>query len=244
MNNIQRFKKLNILLGDKTVSALAKTTVAIAGLGGVGSWCAEAIARSGIGNIILIDFDKISESNINRQIIALESTIGQYKTDVMAKRIHDINNKCNVKIITEMFEKKETFEKTAEYFCIKTADYVIDAIDSLKNKLDLIETSFYAGKKLFSSMGMAQKTDPFMIKYDSIWKTEGCPLAKLVRLGLKDRGFKGDFTVVYSREKITALNPEKKTLTRENLGSCVTVTASAGLKLASLVIDDIIKNNL
>ncbi|MDR0474121.1 MAG: tRNA threonylcarbamoyladenosine dehydratase [Treponema sp.] len=237
-----RFQRLTPLAGVEAVTALAETSVVIIGLGGVGSWCAEALARSGVGKFTIADSDTVCITNINRQIHALNSTIGQSKACVMAERIKEINPACEVRALTETFflpeRCREGFAETARRFGIDEADYVIDAIDSLKCKLDLIETAATADKILFSSMGMAQRLDPSQIRCADIWKTSGCPLAKNVRHGLKERGFNGHFTAVYSAERIEPMQglPDPEPSGKKAMGSAVTVTASAGLFLASLVI--------
>jgi len=239
-------ERLSLLIGNENLEKLSRTKVLVFGAGGVGSWAADALVRSGIGKIGIIDNDMICASNINRQIEATTLTIGQPKASTLKKRLLEINPECEVTSFDELFciENKDNFD-------IKSAGYVIDAIDSLKHKLDLIETVCSLGITLYSSMGMALKTDPSRIKTASIMKTDGCSLARLVRQGLRKRGFNGDFTCVYSNEQITE-NIEQLTTNNEQTknceqigkrinGSIVTVTASAGLMLASLVINDIIK---
>jgi tRNA A37 threonylcarbamoyladenosine dehydratase len=177
---------------------------------------------------------------------ATTGTLGRIKVDVFKQRLLEINPNCEVTAWEKMFSQENATE-----FGIETADYVIDAIDSLPNKLDLIETSCAAesrnpGIKFFSSMGMAWKMDPMRIKTGSIWETNGCSLARLVRQGLRKRGFEGSFTVVYSDEQIQ--QPDKvacdeSTGSKKINGSAVTVTASAGMILASLVLRDIMVRN-
>ena len=190
------FERLSLLIGNESLEKLSKTKVLVFGLGGVGSWAAEALVRSGIGKIGIIDNDIICTSNINRQIEATTITIGKPKASALKKRLLEINPNCEVTAWNELF-----CLENADKFEIKDADYVIDAIDTVNHKLDLIETVFNSGVKLFSSMGMALKIDPSLIKTSSLWKTDVCPLARLVRQGLRKRGFSGDFTVVYSTEQ-------------------------------------------
>ena len=229
--------RVQLLLGEEAAEALGKTTVAVVGLGGVGSWAAEALVRSGIGHIILVDNDSVCPSNINRQIQALPGTVGLPKAAVLMKRLLEINPLCNVTAFNKIFSLE-----TAPLFGMDKADYVIDAIDSFPHKLDLIEYVCNAPRHpvLFSSMGMARKLDPTRIKTADIRDTRGCPLAKLVRQGLKKRGFTGNFTAVYSDEQLpenreTQYDPEQDGKKIIN-GSIVTVTAAAGMVLASLVI--------
>ena len=239
------FHRISLITGEEVLNKLARTNVLVFGLGGVGSWCAEALVRSGIGKIGIVDFDTVCASNINRQIQATGKTLGHAKAVALKQRLLEINPRCEVSAWNKNFSREN-----AAGFGIEKADYVIDAIDSLPHKLDLIEICCAAGVKIFSSMGMAKKIDPTRVRTAGIWETHGCPLARLVRQGLRKRGFKGDFTAVYSDEQLeqqeaTAdnnhsdpqMNPcDKKTVN----GSIVTVTATAGMVLASLVLRDII----
>ena len=253
MINNSIFERLSLLTGTEAVEKLSTTKVLVFGAGGVGSWAAEALVRSGIGKIGIIDNDVICASNVNRQIEATVFTIGQHKASALKKRLLEINPECEVTAWDELF----CLEK-ASMFDIKHSDYVIDAIDTLTHKLDLIETVYNSGVTLFSSMGMALKIDPARIKTASIWKTGVCSLARLVRQGLRKRSFSGDFTVVYSDEQ-KIMNSEQLAVNNEQSiennnqftnndssarksinGSIVTVTATAGLYLASLVINDTI----
>ena len=223
------FQRLALLAGGEVLEKLSKASVLVVGAGGVGSWCAEGLVRSGVGRIGIIDFDTVCASNVNRQVQATSLTLGQVKVEALKQRLLEINPQCKVTAWKEAFSREN-----AGKFGIETAHYVIDAIDSLTCKLDLIEAGCAAGVTFFSSMGMAQKIDPTRIKTADIWETHGCPLARLVRQGLRKRGFSGNFTAVYSDERLerhyehTSVN-----------GSIVTVTATAGMALASLVLHDI-----
>jgi tRNA A37 threonylcarbamoyladenosine dehydratase len=257
------FQRLTLLTGLDAAEALSRATVIEFGVGGVGSWCAEALVRSGVGNISIVDSDAICVTNINRQVQATSRTVGEIKTEALATRLKEINPGCAVTASPRVFSRQEGgLEATAGEFGISGADYVIDAIDSLTHKLDLIETTAAARVRLFSCMGMAQKLDPTRLKTADIWETDGCPLARLVRQGLRKRGFAGRFTVVYSDERLPLKNGipagcgtgqclcpardkcdpaapvewcgSKKVIN----GSAVTVTAAAGMILASLVIRD------
>ena len=244
---LNQFRRLTLITGTETAQALAKSRVIVVGLGGVGSWCAEALVRSGIGSISIVDFDTVCVSNVNRQVQASSKSLGQNKALALGDRLKDINPSCQVLSFSSFFSLE-----TAEIFNIKGADYVIDAIDVLGSKLDLIEISLAAGKNLFSSMGMAQKLDPTLIRIADIWKTSGCPLARLVRSGLRKRNCLGNFTAVYSPERLPRRelppdsDPDGIAGAGENSGgrklingSAVTVTATAGMFLASLVIRDL-----
>jgi len=241
------FDRVALITGKNGLERLSQTNVLIFGAGGVGSWAAEALVRSGIGKISIIDNDKICESNINRQIEATAFTLGQPKASVLKKRLLEINPECQITAFDILFCKENS-----GLFGIEKADYVIDAIDTLNHKLDLIEIVCNTKAVLFSSMGMALRTDPSKVKITSIWKTDKCSLARLVRHGLRKRGFKGDINVVFSDEqpaKNVKANlkepgfqePEKEMdYPRRANGSIVTVTGTAGFLLASLVFNDVI----
>ncbi|MDR1588181.1 MAG: epoxyqueuosine reductase QueH, partial [Treponema sp.] len=244
------FQRLSILTGTELVEKLAALRVIIFGLGGVGSWCAEALVRSGVGKIDIIDSDAVCVTNVNRQVQATSRTVGLPKAAALKERLLEINPDCEVSARDMVFSRE-----SAAGFNIEGADYVIDAIDSLTHKLDLIEIAHAAGVTFFSSMGMAQKMDPTRLKTAGIWETEGCPLARLVRQGLRKRGFSGSFTVVYSGERLplhsgagAACGSARCLCTGKGVewcsskkvinGSAVTVTAGAGMILASLVLRD------
>jgi tRNA A37 threonylcarbamoyladenosine dehydratase len=233
MDREQMFHRLALLTGRENLEKLAGTKVLVFGAGGVGSWAAEALVRSGIGKIGIIDSDVICISNINRQVEATTLTLELPKAQTLRKRLLEINPDCDITSWDELFCRENACS-----FGIENADYVIDAIDTLNHKLDLIEKVCAERVTLFSSMGMALKMNPLQIKTGSIWDTTVCPLARHVRQGLRKRGFSSDFTVVYSNEQIphTALPPSGEKLLK---GSAVTVTANAGFILASLVLRDI-----
>jgi tRNA A37 threonylcarbamoyladenosine dehydratase len=245
-------QRLALVTGAGGVERLARARVMVFGLGGVGSWAAEALARSGVGALTLVDSDAVCVTNINRQVEATTRTIGQFKATALATRLREIAPACNVTAVCRAFSAEER-----DTFAVSEATAVIDAIDSLENKLALIEYSTALNVPLYSSMGMAQKLDPLQIRVADIWQTNGCPLAKLVRTGLRKRGFEGHFPAVYSRERIPlcavaavscgtagCLCPhtdgaqEWCSTKRVINGSAVTVTATAGFVLASLVMGD------
>ena len=236
-NTISFFQRLALITGDNVLKKLEQATVMIFGLGGVGSWCAEALVRSGAGKICIVDYDTVCESNVNRQAQATSRTLGRVKAEALKERLLEINPHC------EVISREEAFSgENAAGFGIEQADYVIDAIDSLPQKLDLIERCCAAGVRFFSSMGMALRLDPTRIKTGSIWETKGCPLARLVRQGLRRRGFNGDFTVVYSDESLIGKRPDTAADGSPHSagnGSSVTVTAPAGMALAGLVLRDL-----
>jgi len=246
------FQRLAMITGADTLEKLERTKVLVFGVGGVGSWCVEALVRSGVGKIGIVDFDAVCESNVNRQLQATSRTLGRVKVQVLKERLLEINPLCEITAWEKLFSKEN-----ADEFGIKEADYVIDAIDSLTHKMDLIETCHAAGVRFFSSMGMARKMDPTRLTAAGIWKTKGCPLARVVRQGLRKRGFKGNFTVVYGDESLDNIPldiPDNANATGGSTvgangpgrfskkmanGSIVTVTATAGMILASLILRDV-----
>lgn len=177
------FLRTEMVLGADAMAKLADAHVAVFGLGGVGSWCAEALARAGVGELTLIDNDEVSITNLNRQLVALWSTQGEAKADVMAKRVLDINPNCKVHPLVMRYEadNRETFFGT-KY------DYIVDAIDTVSCKLDLIETALGRDVPIISSLGTGNKLDPSQFHITDIQKTEACPLARVIRKELRARG--------------------------------------------------------
>ena len=232
----EQFLRNKMLLGEQAIKKLSKSSVAVFGLGGVGSWCAEALCRSGIGKLTLIDQDSVSESNINRQLIALHSTIGMEKAQVMANRLRDINPEVVAVPVAARYEAQ-----TREAFFAEHYDYVVDCIDLVACKLDLIETAFSLGIPIISALGTGNKLDPSALKIADISKTKGCPLARVVRKELRHRGI-NHLTVVYSDElAITPEDAEQPPPGRRSVpGSLVWVPASAGMLLCSHVVMSII----
>lgn len=186
-----QFERTQILLGDAGLECLASKHVVVAGLGGVGSYCAEALARAGIGRLTIIDHDVVAISNINRQLPALLSTVDQPKVELMAARIRDINPDCDLRILREFIVPENVANQIPE-----DADYVIDCIDSLNCKTALVEHCVKSGIPVASSMGAGNRLDPSRIKLADLSKTCGCPLAAMMRKRLKRRGItKGVLTV-------------------------------------------------
>ena len=230
-------------MGRDTMERLARRRVILFGVGGVGSWCAEALVRSGVGNLAIVDGDSVCESNINRQLMATTTTIGKPKVEVMRQRLLDINPDAEITARKMLFNGE-----TADHFHFDDYDYVIDAIDSLPDKMLLILMAARSRATLFSSMGAALKTDPSRIRVTEFWKVEGDPLARVLRKRFKAAGEfpEKKFQCVYSDEPPM---PQKSTgttclptadgmqRTHEN-GSLVHVTAVFGLTLASLVVRD------
>lgn len=226
------YQRTAILIGADNLDKLKKSHVAVFGIGGVGGHAVEALVRSGIGQITIIDFDTIDLTNANRQIIALHSTIGQYKVDVMEKRIKDINPDIQV---IKLKDKLDAIN--IQKYDFKKYDYIVDAVDDVVAKLLLIEHTNKNKVSIISSMGTAKKLDPAMLEVADIHKTSVCPLARVIRKELRKRGER-NLKVVYSKEEPKASEPYN-----DALGSISFVPASAGLLIASQVIKDLIERN-
>lgn len=235
---LDQFSRTRILLGQTAIQKLTNARVAIFGIGGVGGYAVEALARSGIGALDLIDNDKVALTNLNRQIIALHNTIGQYKVDVAAERVKAINPNCNVKTYRTFYLPENSSE-----FDFTSYDYIIDAIDTVAGKIGLIESANAAGTPIISSMGAGNKLDPTAFEVTDIYKTSVCPLAHIMRKELKKRGIK-KLKVVYSKEKpLSPLVTEETEVTTKRVtpGSTSFVPSVVGLIIAGEVIKDLIK---
>ena len=239
---LNQFSRTQLLLGPEGMERLSGKKVAVFGIGGVGGYVVEALVRSGIGALDLIDNDKVALTNLNRQIIATHSTIGQYKVDVAQARAKDINPDVSIKTYKTFYTSE-----TADEFDFSQYDYVVDAIDTVVGKLELIERAKKSGTPIICSMGAGNKMHPEMFEVADISKTSVCPLAKVIRQELKKRNIK-KVKVVYSKEI-----PIKPAETEENIqgkkqipGSNAFVPSAAGLIIAGEVIRDLIskcKNN-
>lgn len=221
-----RLHRIRLLLGDENIEKLRTATVMVVGCGAVGSFATEALARSGIGHIIVVDFDRVEESNINRQLFALTSTIGMAKVAVAAARIRDINPDTTVDAFDMFFDDAHAPDVRP--------DFVIDAIDSVDSKIVLYRWCTARGIPFISSMGAARKTDPAQIKIDKISKTTVCPLAAKIRRMVRAARMR-DFPVVYSTEPA---NPN--VAPNHTFGSIVTITGIFGLECANFAIKYII----
>lgn len=198
---LSQFSRTELLIGRENMIRFKNARVAVFGVGGVGGYTVEALARSGIGTLDLIDNDKVCLTNINRQIIATQKTIGQYKVDVAKERVLDINPDAVVNTYKTFY-----MPDTADAFDFSRYDYVVDAIDTVTGKLKLVEEAKKAGTPIICSMGAGNKMDPTAFEVEDIYKTSVCPLAKVMRRELKKRGIE-NLKVVYSKEKaITPMN--------------------------------------
>lgn len=191
----EQFLRTQMLLGAPAMARLAQAHVAVFGLGGVGSWCAEALARAGVGTLTLVDHDTIGLSNLNRQAEALHSTLGQTKAGAMASRVLDIHPGCTVIPLVARYSA----DNRADFFGEASYDYIVDAIDLVSCKLDLIETALARHIPIISSLGTGNKLDPSLFRVADLSKTEGCPLARIIRRELGQRGIR-HHQVVFSPE--------------------------------------------
>lgn len=224
--------RLEILIGKEKIEKIKNSHVAVVGVGGVGGYVVESLVRSGIGQITIVDNDTINTSNINRQIIALHSNIGEKKVDVLEKRILDINPNCKVNKY-DLFLDENTIDKIFK----NTFDYVIDAIDTVNSKLLLIKYCKNNNIPIISSMGTGNKLNPLDLKVCDISKTHTCPLAKKIRVELKKEGIK-KLKVVFSTEQPLKIDNENNQV--RLIGSTAFVPSSAGLIISSEVIKDLI----
>ena len=235
----EEFVRTAMLLGEEAIEKLRKARVAVFGVGGVGGYTVEALARCGVGALDLIDSDTVSRSNINRQILATCSTVGMLKVDAAKTRVLDINPDCMVTTYPIFY-----LPETAEQFDFTQYDYIVDCIDTVTGKLQLVERAVAAGTPIICSMGTGNKLDPSAFRVADIAKTSMCPLARIMRKELKKRGI-DHIKVVYSQEE--ALTPAvdeeelKRTGKRQIPGSVAFVPGAAGLVLAGAVVKDLIK---
>ncbi len=230
---LDQFSRTELLIGKEGIEKLSKSKVAIFGIGGVGSFVVEALVRAGVENFILVDNDKISSSNINRQIIATTRTVGRYKVEVAKERILEINPNANVEIYQEFFmpESKGILDKTV--------DYIVDAIDTITAKIELVMRANKLNIPIISSMGTGNKLDSTKFEVTDIYKTSVCPLAKVMRKELRTRGIK-KLKVVYSKEE--PIKVDVKCINNKQVpGSISFVPSVAGLIISGEVVKDIIK---
>ncbi len=256
------FHRQSLLVGSASLDAMRGARVILFGVGGVGSWCAESLVRSGIGHLTLVDSDLICMTNINRQLPATMDTVGRVKTTVLAERLETINPECAIEARPELFHYT-----TADNFELERYDYVLDAIDSLSPKVDLIQTVLGKELTLFSSMGASCKLDPTRIRIGSFWEVDGCPLASKLRKRLRKRNMRKDFRCVWSdevripfestlgcgtgncicpkraKDDPDAMVHEWCSAKKQIHGSAVHITAPFGFYLSWLVLEDVLKKN-
>ena len=230
--------RTELLVKKEGIDKLKNAHVLVVGLGGVGGYCAEQLCRAGIGNLTIVDGDTVSVTNINRQIIATNDTVGQLKAKVFEERLHSINPECNITTIAEFIRDDRMIEILKD----KNYDYVVDAIDTLSPKVFLIYHCVQMGLKLVSSMGSAGKYDPSLVQVSDVSKSHTCPLAYLVRKRLSRLGVKTGFKVVYSSERIPedAMIEDPSTNKRTTIGCISYMPPIFGCVCASVVIRDIL----
>lgn len=229
------FSRFELLVGQENIEKLNQSKVLVFGVGGVGGFVVEALVRSGIGSITIVDNDTVSLTNLNRQIIATQDTIGKEKVEVMKERILSINPNCHVETL-KMFYLPET----ADSINLKDYDYVVDAIDTITAKIELAVRCEKEKVPLISSMGTGNKLNPSMLEVSDIYKTSVCPLAKVMRRELKQRRVK-HLKVVYSKELPIKPKPSKEITNKRTVpGSTAFVPSSAGLLIASEVVKDLL----
>ena len=231
MNNPE-FSRMHMLISKEAAERIANAHVVVFGIGGVGGHAVEALARCGIGRLVLVDGDTVAKSNINRQIIATQSTLGLQKTEAARTRILDINPECEVITYPQRYSAQ-----TRDKFDFSEYDFVIDAIDDVEAKLDIIVRADNAGVGIISAMGAGNKLDPTKFRVSDIYKTQVCPLARAVRTRLKRLGIK-KLKVVYSEEE-----PARKREAGAPVGSLSFVPSVMGLIIAGEAIKDILANN-
>lgn len=258
------FHRSELLVGAEAMARLARSRVILFGVGGVGSWCAEALIRSGIGHLTIVDSDCVCITNVNRQLQATPANVGRYKVDELATRLRDINPDAEIVPLREAWGLE-----TSQSFALETFDYVLDAIDSLSPKLGLIDNSLALDVTLFSSLGASGKLDPTQVRTATIWDSHGCPLARRLRKRLRRRGIETPFKVVFSVEENRESRGETAACGTEDcycprvaigpdgepgephewcshkasiIGSMAPVTAAFGFALASLVISDTVQD--
>ena len=240
---MERFTRIRLFLGEEKFSKLQMASVTVVGLGAVGGYVVESLARAGVTRLRLVDFDTVQPSNINRQILALESTVGQPKVEVALRRVLDINSACDVEAL-QIFACDETMEQVLD----PAPDLLIDAIDSLNPKVQLLTAAYFRRIPILSSMGAALRTDPAQIRFGDLFTTRKCPLARRLRKRLRHNGIEQGIACVYSTEDVdfsyrppVRENPDASPFSdrgrpRSTLGSLPTLTGIFGLYLANRAI--------
>lgn len=245
------YQRTTRLLGEATTTLIAQKRIILFGVGGVGSWCAESLVRTGIHHLTIVDCDRVAASNVNRQLMATSNTIGEVKVEALKKRLLEINPQVHIKAIEVVYN-----EETASQFSLESYDYIIDAIDSVSCKCHLILHATQMPGKFFSSMGAALKLNPSSIQVAEFWKVKGCPLAKAIRNRFKRNSTypKKKFKCVFSEELLQNKGTEEEILhtldipktTKQGAsanGSLCHITGIFGFTLAGLVIQDIYSSN-
>ena len=232
------FDRTERLVGEEALKVFADTKVIVFGVGGVGSWCAEGLVRSGIGHLTIVDSDKVCLTNVNRQSMATVRTVGQVKVDALKERLLEINPDADINAVQGVFNSE-----TADEFCLDEYDYVVDAIDSLKDKACLILKASASKAVFYSSMGAALKVDPTRVKVAEFWEVDGCPLGAAIRKKFrKARTFpEKKFLCVYGDEVLPNLGGSDEDCGAKAVinGSMVHITAMFGFTLSGLIVQDL-----
>lgn len=242
---MDQFSRSALLIGREGVEKLGRAKVALFGVGGVGGYVAEALARSGVGTMVLFDPDAVSLTNLNRQIVALHSTLGQPKADAIARRLRDINPAIKVTAHPLFY-----LPKNADQVDLSSYDYIADAIDTVTAKLNLVERAYRLNVPIISAMGAGNRLDPAQVRVGDIFETKNCPLARIMRRELRKRGIPA-LRVAYSTEEALALRPEEAAALqaetpaanvprRDTPGSMMFVPAAMGLAMAAAIVRDIV----
>lgn len=233
--NSQHFQRLELLVGSAGLKTLENSSVAVFGIGGVGGYAVEALVRGGIGRLTLIDPDVICPTNINRQIHALEKTVGRVKVEVMAERCREINPQIDIVTHHCAYQQDNSESLLANQY-----DYVLDCIDTITDKLHLLQSCYRRGLKVISSMGAANKLDPIKIDVADISQTKKCRLARMIRRELRQRGIEQGIKVVYSTEEFRPLTGADAAERKPTLGSSSYLPPIFGLTMAGIVIQELI----
>lgn len=235
------FERTELMIGKQGVERLRGSHVLVVGLGGVGAFAAEMLCRAGVGSLTLVDSDTVSLTNKNRQLVALDSTIGMLKTDVLAKRLKDINKDVNILCVSEFLKD----ERMVEVLLSSHYDYVVDAIDTLSPKLYLITHCVRLSIPIVSSMGSGGKSDPSQVRVADISRSYNCPLARMLRKKLHKLGIRKGFKVVFSPEEVSrdCVVEERSENKRSNVGTLSYMPAIFGCFVASVVIRDLVGLN-
>ena len=233
-----RFNRMQLLIGSAALERLQKSSVAVFGIGGVGGYAVEALVRGGVGQLTLVDFDTVNITNINRQIHALEETVGRPKVSVMAERCRAINPQVNIVEKCAAYRNDTSVELLSPQF-----DYVLDCIDNITDKLHLIQSCYQRDLPIISSMGAANKLDPTLLKVDDISLTKKCRLARTIRKELRNQGIEQGIKVVYSTEEFRPLTGPDAAERKPVLGSSSYIPPLFGLTMAGEVIRNIIGDN-
>ena len=245
---MDQFSRSALLIGREGIEKLSRAKVALFGVGGVGSYAAEALARSGVGTIDLFDPDTVNLTNLNRQIIALHSTLGKSKVEVMAQRLRDINPALRVNAYPLFY-----LPENADLVDVSSYDYIADAIDTVTAKLDLIERCYHLSVPIISAMGAGNRLDPAQVRTGDIFETQNCPLARIMRKELRKRGipflrvaYSTEPTLSPMQEEAAALKaeaPDPAVPRRDTPGSMMFVPAAMGLSMAAAIVRDILNTN-